>query len=61
MRALTLEPEYWLVLAGVISARLASSSCDTKGGPGEKKKDFLLTLMKDNVHDKLKIIVKNER
>lgn len=61
MRALTLEPEYWLVLAGVISARLASSSCDTKGGPEEQSKVFLLTVKKDNVHNKLKIVVKNER
>lgn len=35
MRALTLEPEYWLVLAGLMRAKPASSSSDTMGGPEE--------------------------
>lgn len=39
MRALTLEPEYWLVLAGQMRAKLASSSSDTMGGPGERKEE----------------------
>lgn len=39
MRALTLEPEYWLVLAGLMSAKQASSSSDTMGGPDDKEEE----------------------
>lgn len=39
MRALTLEPEYWLVLAGQMRGKLASSSSDTIGGPEERKEE----------------------
>lgn len=39
MRALTLEPEYWLVLAGQMRGKLASSSSDTIGGPEEREKE----------------------
>lgn len=37
MRALTLEPEYWLVLAGLMRAKQASSSPDTMGGPDKEE------------------------
>lgn len=37
MRALTLEPECWLLLVGLMSAKLASCSSVTIGGPGWRK------------------------
>lgn len=40
MRALTLDPEYWLLLVGLMSAKLARYSSVTIGGPGERKKDW---------------------
>lgn len=38
IRALTLEPEYWLVLAGLMRLKLDSSSSDIMGGPEKKKR-----------------------
>lgn len=37
MSALTLEPEYWLVLAGLMRDKPSSSSSDIIGGPEEMK------------------------
>lgn len=53
MRALTLEPEYLLVLAGLMRAKLASSSSDTMGGPEETKEEKLELLLEWTRKDKM--------
>lgn len=55
MRALTLKPEYWLDLAGVMRAKLASSSSETTGGPEEQS--FLLDKDCALTHKKIKTTV----
>lgn len=51
MRALTLEPEYWLVLAALMRVKLDSSSSDTIGGPEKKEKKMQRKVIaEDKVH-----------
>lgn len=49
MRALTLQPEYWLVLAGLIRAKQVSSSSETMGGPGEEEEQREIHVLHRNI------------